>query len=329
MAMQVHFKKKKILKRVTSMLGPVLFLAALWLLEREIRRVGLHEIMTRLQHIPPLQLVHALAATLFCYWLFSWYDVFSLRYARASLPYSKIVFASSVSSAFNNTISISHLAGSFVRYRIYSSWNLSNRKIAEALAVYILSNWLGFLTATGAIFLFMPPKVDLAQRYPFFSVVTDHFRLLGILFFLVLMGFLVWRHFDRNPIPLGKVRLQLKINSSFLLAVGIGCLDFSLTGIPLYCLLPRHPAISYIEYVGIYLLATTLGIISHVPGGIGVFETVIFLSMGGLYPQADLFSTLLIYRMVYYFLPLSIAAVLLFGFEWKLRHKKAKQTPQK
>ena len=50
---------------------------------------------------------------------------------------------------------------------------------------------------------------------------------------------------------------------------------------------------------------------STVPGGLGIFETVILLSLPNTISQADILGGLIAYRTIYYFLPLIVAIVLL------------------
>ena len=57
-----------------------------------------------------------------------------------------------------------------------------------------------------------------------------------------------------------------------------------------------------------------MALISHVPGGLGVFESMILLSAPGI-PADALLGSMLIYRGIYYLLPLTLAALLLGGNE--------------
>lgn len=59
----------------------------------------------------------------------------------------------------------------------------------------------------------------------------------------------------------------------------------------------------------------TAGVVSNVPGGLGVFETVILLLLAPQVPAVSVLGALLAYRAVYYFLPLMVAIVLLGFYE--------------
>jgi glycosyltransferase 2 family protein len=83
-------------------------------------------------------------------------------------------------------------------------------------------------------------------------------------------------------------------------------------------LLPKIP-LSYPGFFGIYLLAQLASIISNIPGGLGVFETVMLLLLSPPISSATLFSALLVYRGLYYLLPLIVATVMLIASELRLR----------
>ncbi len=63
--------------------------------------------------------------------------------------------------------------------------------------------------------------------------------------------------------------------------IALGIIDLGLSGAVLWWLLPADAHIGFIAFVGAYAVAVIAGIISHVPGGIGVFETVMLLHPAG------------------------------------------------
>ncbi|MGL5834516.1 MAG: lysylphosphatidylglycerol synthase domain-containing protein, partial [Waterburya sp.] len=80
---------------------------------------------------------------------------------------------------------------------------------------------------------------------------------------------------------------------------------------------PKH--LSYFNFFGIYLLGQLAGILSNVPGGLGVFETVLVLLLAPIISADRLLGALLAYRGVYYFLPLGISLLMLGLYELKLQ----------
>src|SRR4029077_20493092 len=89
----------------------------------------------------------------------------------------------------------------------------------------------------------------------------------------------------------------------------LSVIDLSLSSAVLWWLLPPAAHISFIAFVGAYAVAVIAGIISHVPGGIGVFETVILYTLPEV-PKDALLGSLLAYRVVYYLVPLFFGTLL-------------------
>ena len=63
--------------------------------------------------------------------------------------------------------------------------------------------------------------------------------------------------------------------------------------------------VPYLAVVSAYVIATVAVLITHVPGGLGVIESVVQF----LLPQADLIGALLVFRFVYFLVPLGLGAV--------------------
>ena len=82
-----------------------------------------------------------------------------------------------------------------------------------------------------------------------------------------------------------------------------------------YILLKTSVSLSYPTFFGIFILAQVAGLASNVPGGLGVFETVMILLLAPFIESEELLGTLLIYRGIYYFIPLGIAILLLGKYE--------------
>ena len=92
-----------------------------------------------------------------------------------------------------------------------------------------------------------------------------------------------------------------------LVQIGIGILDLGLTGCAMYVLLPVHPPAEFIPSLVTFVMAALLGFFSHAPGSLGVFEAAMLVGL----PQFEieqLLASLLIFRVLYFLLPLSLAA---------------------
>ena len=84
--------------------------------------------------------------------------------------------------------------------------------------------------------------------------------------------------------------------------------------------MPDMNGIDYPEFVGIYMVAYVLVVLSHVPGGFGVLEPVVLLLVPCQY-RLQGFAALLVFRVIYFWVPLVMAAGLLVGYEVILRRQ--------
>jgi phosphatidylglycerol lysyltransferase len=112
----------------------------------------------------------------------------------------------------------------------------------------------------------------------------------------------------------GRWHLRLPHPGLALRQLLISAADLAASAAALWFLLP-HGAIDLPGFLAWYSIAVTLGIVSHVPGGIGVFEAVILLGCANRAPADQILSALVLYRLIYYLVPLLTAATLLALYE--------------
>ena len=99
--------------------------------------------------------------------------------------------------------------------------------------------------------------------------------------------------------------------------------DWVIASCTLFVLLP-HGEISYITLLQIFLVAQMLGILSQVPGGMGVFETAIVMMLPEATQSSYVMGALLAYRAIFYFFPLGVALLLLASHEFFRAKKRFK-----
>jgi phosphatidylglycerol lysyltransferase len=298
--------KKGFLHAIGPLIGFVVFSVALWVLHHELRNYHYHDIVRHLREIPVSPLLLAFLLTLLNYLIMSGYDLLALRYVRHQLQYRKIAVASFIGYAFSNNIGLSMLAGGSVRFRLYSAWGLSVEEIAKVVVFCSLTLWLGFLTLGGMVFLSEPMVIPKSLHLFFAS-----FRTLGTIFLSLVAGYFLWSTVRKRPLRLGGWEFPLPPLRLSLAQIAVASIDWALAGTILYFLLPLSGELSLIGFMGIYMLAQFAGLLSQVPGGLGVFETVIVLLLTPYLTASAVFGSLLAYRGIYYLLPLAAATVML------------------
>ncbi len=139
-------------------------------------------------------------------------------------------------------------------------------------------------------------------------------RTAGVLLLVLLLGYAAWGGLRKEPLRIGSWQFQVPRPLTTGLQVIFAMLDVACAAAVLYALLPPDLGITYHHLLSVYVLAVVAGIVSHVPGGLGVLESVLLLSLPGA-PRDALLGAVLAYRAVYYLLPLGLAAVLGVGQE--------------
>lgn len=313
--------------RVIKYSGPLialtLFAAAVWVLHRELIQYHYHDIIAAFRAIHINKIFFAGALTLLSYAAMAGYDIMAVRYIRYPLAYGRTVFASMVSYALSNNIGISILSASAARYRIYSSWGLTATDITKILVFVIATFWLGYFSVSGLVLLVNPMPLPGAMHLPF-----SYERPVGTVFISVVVAYLLWCGLKKKPVTIRGLELQAPPPGLALAQTGIASIDWLLAASVLYVLLPPGTPLPFTRFVGVYLLAQLAGMISHVPGGLGVFETVIILGLSAEIPASSLFGSLLAYRAVYYLFPLAAAIVTLGMREAILAREKVKRAAE-
>ena len=297
-------------KRLKPFFGPALALALLaaagWALSAQLSGHGFQEILDTLASETERDLLLAFGLTAVNFAVLAGYDILALRYIGHPLPHIRAAFASFAGNAFSNTIGLSTLAGSSVRYRLYTAWGLTPGEIAKIVVFTTLTLWLGLFSIGGIIFTLRPLPLPGWIILPFHST-----RPLGFLLLLPPAIYLLAASRKEPTWRIGKIELLLPEFKSALAQVVIASLDWALAAAVFYALLPPWANVTFPLVLGAFLLGQIAGLISQVPGGLGVFESCLIFLLTPRIPAPTLFAALVAYRLVYYAAPLAVASALL------------------
>ncbi|HVQ15094.1 MAG TPA: bifunctional lysylphosphatidylglycerol flippase/synthetase MprF, partial [Vicinamibacterales bacterium] len=129
---------------------------------------------------------------------------------------------------------------------------------------------------------------------------------------------MAWAH--TGPIRLWAFELPPPTVRLALAQVVTSVVDWALAGAVLFVLLPEQSA-PFLAVLGAFLTAQIIGLVSHVPGGVGVFEGTMVLLLKPFVSSAELLPSLVAYRAIYYLLPLVVALIALVADEAYLRRR--------
>ncbi|MGL5803894.1 MAG: lysylphosphatidylglycerol synthase domain-containing protein [Xenococcaceae cyanobacterium] len=295
---------------IPILISVILFGLSLWAIAQELHKYTPGEIWASLSAIPANYLLLAVGLTCLNYLVLTGYDTLAVRYVRHPIGYFKTATAAVINYGISNSVGLALLSGSAIRYRLYSSWGLSIAKITQIIAFANLSFWLGLFAMGGIVFLVRPFPIPEILHLPFTSVDS-----LGIIFLCVILAYLSASVFSSKAIRIGAFTIPHLPFSLAIAQITVASLDWMLAAAVFYVLLPSDPSISWSRFFGVYLLAQIAGVVSNVPGGLGVFETVMLLLLSSFISSANILGALLVYRGIYYLLPLIAAALLLGTYE--------------
>lgn len=298
----VHARAKHIL----PLIGVSIFSLALWVLHRQLHEYHISAIIACWRSLPGRATAFALLLTLFNYLMMSGYDWAAFHAIKKSMAPVRIILASFISYAFTNNIGLSMIAGASVRYRLYSVWGLSAADITRIIGLAAFSIWIGFFVLAGGVFTLYPVSLPMILHLPFAST-----RLIGIFLLAAALGLLLTGAVRKQPFNIRGWRFSLPGPVFFIQQTAISAIDWMVAGIVLYMLLPPSSNLKLMEFIGLFLIAQSAGLISQVPGGLGVFETIMLVLLTPQLPAAAVAASLLAYRAIYYLFPLMIAVALL------------------
>jgi phosphatidylglycerol lysyltransferase len=319
---------ERLRRALPATIGLIFFLMALEVLHVELRTVRWSELRADIVRMPRVQLAQAMVLTLVNYGALTGYDGLALAYAGRALPYARIALTSLVAFAVSNNVGLAMLSGASVRYRFYSRWGVTPRQLSRIVFSYTVTFWLGLLGLGGLSLVVLgwgspeglrygsPGSID-ALRYASPAVMAA-----GWLLMLAPLAYVATTVVRRRPLRVRRFEVPLPSPLIAAAQLMLSAVEWSLAGAVLYVLMPPG-APTFLQFIGIFLVAILLGMASHVPGGVGVFEGLMVLLMKPYLSSAQILPALVVYRAVYYLLPLSVALVVLVADEVHQRRTQA------
>src|SRR3982075_4207877 len=300
--------------RVSRAIGPVAIAvvmgAALYLLGRDLKLYHYHDLMRQVWVLPHSHLALALLLTAVAYGVLPGYDAIALSHVDHPPPIRRIAFGSFIAYALSHSLGFPLLSGGPVRYRFWSVWGLSTSEIAQAISFAGATFIIGMVAVAGGVFLLEPRSTIDLLHLP-----GSTLKPLGAVCLLLVAGYLVLTTTRYKTFRLFEWEFPVPSTRLAIAQLGVAVVDWSAAGAVLYVLLPAGYRLAFLPVLGVFLIAQFAGILSHVPGGLGVFEAIVVLLLSPRVPAASIVGSLIAYRAIYYLLPLVLALACLIAFE--------------
>lgn len=311
---------KRYLTVLQAIVPLALLVVALWVLQKNLQTVSWREILSYFRTLTVGAVGLAIAMTAAAYLVLTLYDLSGTRYAGSKIPWRKVAPASFIAYAFSNSIGHPLVTGTPIRVRFYSAEGIDGSGIAKIVSYCVGGFWLGF-AAIGGVTLSIAPA-PLLEVFPF---PTEFARAAGAALLAATAGYLIAAAKVRAAFTFRDWKLQLPSPAIASAQLVIGVLDWCLAASVLYLVFPTGSDVSLPFFGVCFLVAHATGLLSGVPGGIGIFETVMVVAMDGHVDAPSVLGALVIFRTVYYVTPLVAAVVLLAWHEYRRQEEKIAQ----
>ena len=274
-------------------------------------------IADRLVGIPPSGYLLAALSTLVAYYALAWYDRIALIHLnrQRGISWFYISTCSFVTYALSHNIGASVLSGGMVRLRAYTAKGLSTPEVAVLVALCSFTFAYGTIMLVGAVLVIEPEILTpVADAVGWREIGRGAAIGIGVLLlaFCALYVLGSWLHFP--PLKIGTFELvypRMPIVTRQLVAAPMELIGAA--GI-IYFALPPDANVTFIVVAGAFLLSFSAGLLSQVPGGVGVMEAVFLAILPDVAPTA-VFAALLVWRLFYLIIPLVISLPIVVLFE--------------
>ncbi|THD65230.1 MAG: UPF0104 family protein [Bradyrhizobium sp.] len=277
---------------------------AITTLVRTLKGVDTGVILVALTEKSPARIALAALCVIGAFCTLTFYDFFALRtIGKTHVPYRIAALSSFTSYSIGHNIGATVFTGGAIRFRIYSDYGLSAIDVAKICFISGLTFWLGntFVLGIGmamhpwaaSAMDLLPPAINRLIAFGCIGGIAIYF---------------IWLVIGKNRRELGQHGWKVMLPSARLTLVQIliGVVDLGFCALAIYLLMPVQPGIDFISLAVVFILATLLGFASHAPGSIGVFDAAMLVALPQ-FGREELLATLVIYRVLYFLIPFSIA----------------------
>lgn len=295
----------------------VVVLVTIYFLRKKLKELGItwSSVLDAMGNISTVSIVIAVLITLANFLLLTGYDLIAVRYLRKDLPLRKVMLGAVIGYALSNILGWL-IGGNAVRYRLYSKWGFSLVEFIAFISILSMTFWLGLFLLAGLSFVALPVRIPprIEEDFPLNPVV------LGWVLLAIVAAYLLSSALIRKPLKWKGSSISLPPFRLSLMQVVVSAGDFALASTVLYVLLPSGirglEEVDFTTILVAYLVAMIIVVNVHVPGGFGVLEvTVLYMMPDNAGVQVT--AALVLFRIIYYFIPAIVALFLFLYIELK------------
>ncbi|MGE0586643.1 MAG: lysylphosphatidylglycerol synthase domain-containing protein [Flavobacteriaceae bacterium] len=301
-----------LLRYSSVLIGVAAISLAAFLLFRLFQNYSIDDIVRSIGSARPGHLAAALGFAGASYLSLTGFDYLALRYAGTPLNWRRAALASFCGLSIGHNVGLAALSSGAVRYRFYSSWGLQAADVAKVIAFCGLTVGLGMGVLGGIVLVLRP-----SQANEMTGLGTSTTMAAGAAILAVIAGYLVLCGLRRRPFRFFKWTFSVPSLPLAIAQLAVGATNFALVGACLHQAIAGFEDVSYFSAASAFVIANTTALIAHVPGGLGIIETVVLK----LLPASQMLAAVLLFRLVYFLVPLPLGIAALAIWEGWRRHK--------
>ena len=310
-----HPLLRRALHYLPPALGILVLSGIIFGLHRALKKVGLHDVLAALKATPGAEIAHALGLLGLSFGIMLVYDIPGILFAKKLVDFPRlgmrrIGLASFCAYALSHVVGAPALSAAAIRLRLYAQWGVPAAGIGRIVTLSGTAFALGTCTLLGGVLLFHPTEVPLLGN----AVTPLALRGIGAAL-LVVIGIYVLAARKTAPLRVLGRNIPRPGWGLAIAQVALSCADTGTACAILFVVLPTIPGLTYPHVLAIYLAGFTGGLFSGLPGGVGVFDTVLLLGLTGYMDPARAIGAILLFRVLYYLVPAAIAGLCFAGHE--------------
>ncbi len=304
-----------LLRRLLPFVVPVTIVAmAGWVLYSRLRHIPLADVVAALHAIPLSGIMISALLVLTLYSALAVYESIVVRFVEGGASPRRAALAALLAAPIGHAVGWGAVSGGAIRYRIYSAVHLPALDIGKIalLAAIPYPAGLGLLLGASLV-------LQSAAGAGILHVSEALARGTGLALLALHAGYVTLIMTRRAPLVLGRLRMTLPPPDLTAVQYAVGIIEVCCGAGVLYLMLPAIPGLSFVVFLGVYVLSILAALASSVPAGLMVLEAMLIGLLPHV-PQPSLLAAVAVYRFVLEFVPTLIALSLFAAYElwWKL-----------
>ena len=294
-------RRKRLGQLGVAVVAVVFATLAVRMFRSELRPEVWAQLPAAIDALPLWRVVGAVVVVVGVYTWLGWFDRVGFFVVKQPISTPYALRTGFMGYALAHNLGLAPVTGTAFRARRYHPRGIATTLVARIYGNNVTCMWLGFALALGTALIVHPSgalRID-----PLLE------RGVGVLLVGVSSAYVVAAFVGVPPLRIKRLSVQVPPGRWALVQVLSGALHWTLSATVLWLVLPGDPML--VEVLGALCLAQVVAGMSHIPGGVGVLEGMLLLQLGATLERTGVIAAVLLFRAVYYLLPLGLTVLML------------------